>query len=346
MDESEVVDTILEKTEAIESTQFEHLCKLVLEAVETPESSEVTAEGGDGGIDILGHVGTEIYECSFGIEVKQHSDTVSAPVVRRLSGALNRYGCGFGAVMTNSTFTDPAKDEARESDGPPIELINGSKLAELMVEHEIGIAKTDDGYRIASEFWSKFDKFNEELIPSADVPQADNFGVIQYTLRAVESGEQYGPEIVDYLVEKTDEDWTRRQADYYTLAGSALGFLEQTEGEYDGHKMRRWELTQDGHQYLELLREDNEQALNYLCEQIESVEVFSVIIDRIKDEKIDQDELKEIIREYTEVTGTTIGRRATTIRSWLRKIDEVKVYDNGKTTYDYFVKDLSSFGDS
>lgn len=346
MDKQETVDTVLKKIAEIEDTQFEHVCKLVLETVESPASSEITPEGGDGGIDILGHVGTDIYQCDFGIEVKQHSDKISAPVVRRLSGALNRYGCGFGAVMTNSIFTDPAMDEARESDGPPVELINGTELAELMIEYEIGVTRAGEGWQIANEFWSRFDKFNADLIPSADVPQADNFVVIRHTLQAVESGEQYGPEIVDYLVEKTDEDWTRRQADYYTLAGSALGFLEETEGQYDGHKMRRWELTQDGHQYLKLLREDDEQAVKYLCKQIESVEIFSVIIDRLKDEQIDQDDIKELIREYTEVTGTTIGRRATTIRSWLRKIDEVKVYDNGKTTYDYFVKDLSSFGDS
>ncbi|ELZ23641.1 putative Mrr family endonuclease [Halosimplex carlsbadense 2-9-1] len=221
-------------------------------------------------------------------------------------------------------------------------LINGEKLSALMVEHSVGVNTHDEGYKIDKEFWAQFEKFDDELISSGDVPQADKLDVLNETLRGVAKGQQYGPEIVDHLVLETEEDWTRRQADYYALAAAALGFLEEKEGEYDGHRMRRWELTEDGQEYLEYLEEDSGRAEEFRQEHILDLRIFEIIVERIKDEKIDHDKIKELIRENTEVTGTTIGRRAGTIRSWLRDFDEVKMDDDGKTAYDYYEKDLSS----
>jgi len=343
MTESQAEKQLLTRIDEIGETPFEHLTKLVIEEIERPDSSEVTPEGGDQGLDIIGEVGDSIYKCSFGIEVKHYSGTVGADIVRGLNGALNRNGCRFGTVVTNSTFTRPAKAAARETDGPTIQLINGDDLADLMVQHSVGVTSHNEGYKIDKEFWSQFDKFDNELISSAVVPQADRIDVLNYTIQGIASGEKYGPEIVDHLTENTERDWTRRQADYYALAAAALGFLVQEEGEFDGFEMRRWELSEDGKQYIQYLEEDSEQSRKFLNDNIRDLEIFEIIIDRIKKEKIDHDKVKELIRENTEVTGTTIGRRATTVRSWFRGFDEIKLNDNGKTTYDYYEKDLSSW---
>jgi len=343
MSKSEAEEELQMRIDEVGETPFEHLSKFVVEEVESPQEIEVTPEGGDGGLDITGRVGKSIYECDFGVEVKHYSGTVGSDVVRGLSGALNRHSCGFGVVVTNSTFTSPAKDAARESDGPSMRLINGKKLSALMVEHSVGVNSHGEGYKIDKEFWAQFEKFDDELISSGDVPQADKIDVLNETLRGVVNGQKYGPEIVDHLVVETEEDWTRRQADYYALAAAALGFLEEKEGEYNGHRMRRWELTEDGQQYLEFIEEDSEQAAESLQKHILDLQIFEIIVDRIKEEKIDHDKIKELIRENTEVTGTTIGRRATTVRSWLNEFEEVKMDNEGKTTYDYYEKDLSSW---
>jgi len=343
IDKKQAKEVLQERIDELGDTPFEHLSKFVIEEVENPESSEVTPKGGDGGLDVVGHVGDSIYECSFGIEVKHYSGTVGADIVRGLSGSLNRHSCGFGAVITNNTFTRPAKDAAREADGPSVKLIDGDELTNLMVKHAVGVNSHDEGYKIDKEFWSQFEKFDNELISSADVPQADKIEVLNYTLKGVAGGEKYGPEIVDHLVKETEDDWSRRQADYYALAAAALGFLEETEGEYEGQPMRCWELTEDGIQYLEYLEEDEEQANEFRRDTIRDMEIFEIIINQMKEEKIDHDKVKELIRENTEVTGTTIGRRATTVRSWLSDIKEVKMNDEGKTTYVYYEKDLSSW---
>lgn len=340
MSPDQAKDEIQDRIDELGSTPFEHLSKFVIEEVEDPDSIEVTPEGGDEGLDIFGHVGTSIYQCSFGVEVKRHSDPVGSHVVRKLSGALNRHGCGFGGVVTNSTFTDPAIEEATETDGPPVTLIDGNNLTDLMVEHSIGLSSHDDGYRIDKEFWGQFEKFKHELISSAKVPQADNLETLRHALRGISNGKQFSPEIVEHLIDRTDDSWTRRQADYYTLAAKSLGFLKQKDGEYEGQKMRRWVLTDEGERYLELLESDDEKAQEFLHEKIRNLDIFEIVINRIQSELIDQDEIKSLIEENTEVTGTTVGRRGTTIRSWLKDLDEVKVDDDGKTTYDYYEKDL------
>lgn len=338
----EISKEIENRIQEIGSVAFEHLCKFVVEHIEAPQGCEVTQRGGDQGLDIIGDVGVSIYRSSFGIEVKHYSGPVGADVVRGLSGALNRNSCGFGAVMTSSEFTGPAIDAARESAGPPVKLVNGNTLVELMIECKVGTKQSDEGYKIDKQFWSQFEKFSGELISSRNVPQADDFDTVEATLKGVSSGANYGPQLVEHLIAETDRDWSRRQADYYALAAESLGFLTEDEGEYDGYTMRKWVLTDSGSKYLTLLDEDAEAAAALRGERIRQLEIIGLVLDKIESTKIDQDVIRELIRENSEVTGSTVGRRAATVRSWLREIDEVKINDDGKTTYDYYPKDLSS----
>ena len=51
----------------------------------------------------------------WGIQVKKYSGLVGAEAVRQVVTALNHYGCDRAMVITNSTFSEPAKLLARSN---------------------------------------------------------------------------------------------------------------------------------------------------------------------------------------------------------------------------------------
>jgi restriction system protein len=93
MDEATTCDELDSRLHEIGPIQFEHLCKLVIEAVEDPDGIETTRRSSDGGIDIRGYVGEECYTGEFGVQVKQYEETVvSEGAVRALAGSLRGHG--------------------------------------------------------------------------------------------------------------------------------------------------------------------------------------------------------------------------------------------------------------
>lgn len=337
----EILRKLLDRFAALDERQFVHLGKSVLERAEGPASCEVLDEGAPGGLDIIGHVSESLYQGQFGFAVVQANE-VGEEIVEEVRQSLEKRGCGFGSILTNGQFTEAARAAAHQSVNPSVKLIDGENLASVMISEFIGVYSEDGDYLIEHEFWTRFEKFDSDLIPSSAVPQADSFDVIEETISAVSEGNQYSPEIREYLIAATEDDWTRRQIHYYTLAAQSIGFLEATDGEYDGYAMRKWELTSKGDQLLDL---DESNRSSFLRELIREMPIFELILAEMSDQKITQNDIKSIIRRETEVTGTTVSRRASTIRSWLRNIREVKINDQGLTTYEYYKRDLQSWAD-
>ena len=73
--------------------------------------------------------------------------------VRLLRDVLPKFRCSQGVLITTSKFTTDAKDAANEENRLPIILIDGDKLAELALEHEVGIrSQSVKTYSIDSDF--------------------------------------------------------------------------------------------------------------------------------------------------------------------------------------------------
>ena len=72
-------------------------------------------------------------------------------VLEYLMGKLEK-----GVFITTSTFTPAAKDAARNSRSYKIVLIDGARLADLMIEHDLGVsvAATYQLKRIDSDFFA------------------------------------------------------------------------------------------------------------------------------------------------------------------------------------------------
>ncbi len=92
---------------------------------------------GDGGIDgviSLDRLGLEkVY-----VQAKRRQNSVGRPEVQAFYGALAGQRANRGVFITTSTFTQQAVEFAGSVER--IVLVDGGKLADLMIEYEVGIA--------------------------------------------------------------------------------------------------------------------------------------------------------------------------------------------------------------
>lgn len=348
MQASTTRDQILDRTLEIDAEQFEQLCKMLIERAEQTRDLELTPFRGDGGIDVHAIIDRDLFHARLGVQAKQYKpgNSVGARTLRSFKGALNDQDYHIGTVITTASFTSGAEESAEQD---YIRLIDGEMLADIMLGSEIGVIEaSDDDYETDQEFWEVFEKPEDsDIIPSLEVPQADNFAVVRLLLQAIDSGLDIKPEITDYLESETGEEWAPRQADYYGIAGWLLGFLHKEQQVQIGNrKVRRWGLTRDGEEYLELLTRDEDAAAERLHDAIRDVEIISRIYDVLQAEgTIERQDVADILAEETELSGSTTTRRARTVGQWLVKLPEVQTRGSGSTqTYEYDGGKLDSLG--
>lgn len=102
------------------------------------EATEHLGGRGDGGVDGL------VKEDKLGLDViyvqaKRWDGPVTPKIVREFLGALDQAGAKKGVLITTSSFTKDAKAPLGKTD-KKISLIDGQMLAELMIDHDLGVA--------------------------------------------------------------------------------------------------------------------------------------------------------------------------------------------------------------
>jgi restriction system protein len=121
------------------------------------ENSQVIGKSGDEGIDGI------IKEDKLGfdkiyIQAKQWdiTRTVSRPELQKFVGALTGKGANKGAFITTASFTKGAVEYVEKQHTCKIVLIDGQKLAELMIEHNLGVSVEETYYikRIDSDYFN------------------------------------------------------------------------------------------------------------------------------------------------------------------------------------------------
>jgi restriction system protein len=151
--ESEVLAAALK----LSPTGFEELVVRLLDRMgygRARGSAHRTAPSGDGGIDgIISQdpLGLDrIY-----IQAKRYTDTpVDRPQIHGFAGALLSKQGDRGVFITTSRFTKGAREEA-ERINARIELIDGARLAELLVQYGIGVQPEQSVtlYRLDEDFF-------------------------------------------------------------------------------------------------------------------------------------------------------------------------------------------------
>lgn len=154
----ELLERILENSPAF----FEQLIVDLLVAMGYGGSHKNAAaqlgRSGDGGVDGI------INEDRLGldriyVQAKRYApaNQVGRPDVNGFVGSLVGLGASKGVFVTTSTFSQPARDYVKHL-AQRIILIDGRELADLMIEHQVGVR----GYRTVEFKRLDEDFFNEE----------------------------------------------------------------------------------------------------------------------------------------------------------------------------------------
>ena len=99
---------------------------------------EVLGKAADGGIDGVGVYRLSLVSFPIYFQCKRYKGSVSAGTVRDFRGAMARRG-EKGLLVTTGTFTRSAREESSRDGAPPVELVDGDDLCDLLKEYELGV---------------------------------------------------------------------------------------------------------------------------------------------------------------------------------------------------------------
>jgi restriction system protein len=154
---SELADELLERVQAGTWEFFEQLVVRLMVAMgyggSLKDAGQAIGRSGDEGIDGV------IKEDRLGLDViflqaKKWSNPVGRPEVQKFVGALHGKQARKGVFITTSNFTKEAEEYARMVETKLI-LINGKRLADLMVDFNVGVTTvaTYDVKKVDSDFF-------------------------------------------------------------------------------------------------------------------------------------------------------------------------------------------------
>jgi restriction system protein len=136
---SELLDTVKKSSPSF----FEDLVVKLLVAMgyggSVEDAGKSVGRSGDDGIDGI------IKEDKLGLDVvyvqakKWNGTVVGRPVVQAFAGSLEGHRARKGVIITTSGFSQEARDYVQRIE-KKIVLIDGKQLAELMIDHDVGVS--------------------------------------------------------------------------------------------------------------------------------------------------------------------------------------------------------------
>lgn len=115
----------------------------------------VTGKSGDGGIDGFGILQVNpLVSFKVLFQCKRYAKSVSPSQVRDFRGSMSGRA-DKGIIITTGTFTAEAKREATRDGAPPIELIDGEKLIDMLESYELGLRPVTT-FEIDELFFNEF----------------------------------------------------------------------------------------------------------------------------------------------------------------------------------------------
>lgn len=147
-------DRLLKRLAELTPSAFERLTQLLLREAGF-KNVEVKGKSGDGGIDGVGLYRPSLISFPIFFQCERYLGTVGPSFVRDFRGAMAGRG-EKGLLITTGTFTTEAKKEANRDGAPPVELIDGPALCELLKEFKVGVTtKLIEAVEIEEDFYSK-----------------------------------------------------------------------------------------------------------------------------------------------------------------------------------------------
>ncbi|MGI9082401.1 MAG: restriction endonuclease [Thermoleophilaceae bacterium] len=149
-------DELLELLLKAPPDRFERLARRLLREAGFINTT-VTGKSGDGGIDGLGTYRVSLISFNVFFQCKRYAGSVGSSAVRDFRGAMTGRG-DKGLLITTGTFTGEAKLEATRDGAPPIDLIDGDALCDLLKEYDLGVStklRQVEEVQLAPEFFDE-----------------------------------------------------------------------------------------------------------------------------------------------------------------------------------------------
>ena len=118
-----------------------HFETLICELLESMGYDDIhlTPSRHDMGVDVIANIELGISSVREVIQVKRQHRAIHRPILDALRGSLHRFEAVRGTLITTSSFSKGTQEAAFERGAAPITLIDGSRLIELLMEHELGV---------------------------------------------------------------------------------------------------------------------------------------------------------------------------------------------------------------
>ncbi len=139
----ELAEELLAKLKTVTPSYFERIVVELLVKMgyggSRSDAGRAIGRSGDGGIDGI------IKEDKLGLDVvyiqakRWDSNAVGRPDVMQFAGALQLQHANKGIFITTSRFTEEARTYVAQI-GSKIVLIDGAQLADLMIDHDVGVS--------------------------------------------------------------------------------------------------------------------------------------------------------------------------------------------------------------
>lgn len=144
---------LLKRLQAMPPDAFERLAQRLLREAGF-HNVEVLGKTGDGGIDGVGVYRLSLVSFPTYFQCKRYRGAVPSKEVRDFRGAMAGRG-DKGLLITTGSFTRGARKEATRDGAPPIDLVNGDDLCDLLKEYRLGV-EVRQVIRVAPEFFDQF----------------------------------------------------------------------------------------------------------------------------------------------------------------------------------------------
>lgn len=131
-------DELLAQLKGVAPDAFERLAQRMLREAGFVKV-EVTGRSGDGGIDGIGVLRLNLLSFQVLFQCKRYNGSVGPSTIRDFRGAMVGRS-DKGLLITTGTFTSEAKREATRDGAPPIELIDGEHLCDLLKNLRLGVS--------------------------------------------------------------------------------------------------------------------------------------------------------------------------------------------------------------
>jgi restriction endonuclease Mrr len=319
---------LMQKLYKMDPFQFEFLIADLLTQIGY-ENVEVTKRSGDKGIDVTANLTMDgITDVKTIIQVKRYKkgNNISGRIITQLRGSAEVDQRGL--VITTSDFTKDAVTESKAQNKMPVSLVNGNKLLQLLIKHEVGIKKDNITlYSLDNEYFENEAKIDKKQTTTDKyrglwpLPGGTNNYIetlFQY-LKAVQQGVNTRNKLIEWYLNHFDTVKSEKTANGYINVPQNMGLTVSENGKIS--------LTEEAQKIL------HDQNHDLLYETISNnILAFDDIVEFMKttEEVQSQQSILEYLKENFDIEWSTFAQVNFRL-IWLINLGKIQKCEGGYT---------------